>query len=66
LANAKIEIDGKLCGYMPKAPLKKSTWYTIKCATPIVGKVIKVTSAHPNYFHFAEIKAYGEKVGANG
>jgi len=36
ISNAQVEIDGKLCGFVPVATVV-GQWYTVECEFPILG-----------------------------
>jgi hypothetical protein len=59
LGDTTIEVDGKLCGKVTSKTVQ-GAWYTVKCAKPILGRSIKVTSKAKTPLHFAEIRAHGK------
>jgi len=59
LGSATVEVDGKLCGKVTPKTVQ-GAWYTVKCAKPIIGRSVKVTSKDKTPLHFAEIRAFGK------
>lgn len=52
LGGSTVEIDGKLCGKVT-AKTVAGAWYSVKCAKPILGRSVKVTSKDKTPLHFA-------------
>lgn len=52
LGDATIKIDGKVCGKVTSKTVQ-GAWYTVKCASPIVGRSIMVESKANTPLHFA-------------
>jgi hypothetical protein len=63
LGGTEVTISGKVCGKLPQStPFKPDTdhWWTVKCATPIVGSNVKLMDKVVN-LNFTQIKVTGYK-----
>jgi hypothetical protein len=59
LGDSTVEIDGKLCGKVSTKTVN-GAWYAVKCAKPILGKTVTITSKAKTPLHFAEIRVFGK------
>lgn len=59
LGDAVVEVDGRECGTVQQETVQ-GVWYTVECATPLIGKSVKVTSKADTPLHVAEVRVFGE------
>jgi hypothetical protein len=54
----RVDIGGVECGKLPSST-KTNQWYTVKCAKPLVGGEIQLTTTVANYLQISGVKVFG-------